>query len=701
MVNASESLPVSANATAFTFANKLVPGGSYNVTIGSQPAGLACSLSNAGGTVAQADVQTITVNCTAVQGNGSFTVSTFAGDDRQTLVDGVSSSARFGRLLGIAVDTVGQMYVSDDNGYIRKVSTAGAVTSFVGPTDLYGPTVVHGLTTAGSMAVDNSGNVYAVDTFQRNMIFKVSRNGVVSLLAGTSLDGGFVDGTGAAARFRYANCVAVDGAGNVYVSDYGNHAIRKISPAGAVSTLAGTPTPGFADGAGGSARFNGPTGIAVDSTGNVYVVDTGNFAIRKITPAGVVSTLVGAGPNSSGFVDGAGSTARLASPTAVALDSAGGMYIADSHAIRKVSATGVLSTIAGGTVAGFADGGGTAAQFNLPVGMVVDSSGNIAVADSQNRAVRLVTPTGVVTTLAGQGPVTGLFDGTATAARFYRPRGVATDVAGNVYVADLANLAIRKITSGGVVTTLAGSGGAGNVDATGPAARFTSPTGVAADGSGNVYVVDNGAIRKVTAAGVVTTLPLQINSAQGIAVDGAGALFIAANHSVFKMSPTGVLTTLAGNGSAGFADGLGAAARFNAPLGLAVDSAGNVYVADSNNNALRKISPQGQVTTLAAARFVFGSEGPESVAVDGTGNVYVIGLPATADAHGHGPLPNLTRFSSDGVATLVMGPYLGTGLIDGPASVAFISSPRGIAIDSTGNVYVSDFDENDIRKIVP
>jgi sugar lactone lactonase YvrE len=313
--------------------------------------------------------------------------------------------------------------------------------------------------------------------------------------------------------------VAVDAAGNLYISDNFNDTIVKITPAGVVSTLAGLKgSAGSADGTGSAALFDRPQGIAVDAGGNVYVADSNNFTIRKITPAGAVSTLAGTA-GVAGSADGTGSAALFNRPRGVAVDGAGNVYVADTNSatIRVITPAGVVSTLAGlAGIGGSADGKGSAARFILPMGLTVDAAGNVYVADSGDVApgvslgntIRVVTPAGVVSTLAGLSGVFGSADGTGSAASFSSPFDVAVDGAGNVYVCDTGNVTIRKVTPAGVVTTLAGlAGSLGSVDGTGSAARFFSPTGIGIDAAGNVYVAERGmvAIRKVTPAGVVTT----------------------------------------------------------------------------------------------------------------------------------------------------------------------------------------------------
>jgi PKD repeat protein len=321
----------------------------------------------------------------------------------------------------------------------------------------------------------------------------------------TTLAGGTYgtnNGTGSAAQFNFPYGVAVDTHGNVYVADTSNCTIRKVTPAGTVTTLAGLAGNfGSADGRGSTARLGYPFGVAVDTNGNVYVADSNNSTIRKVTPAGVVTTLAGLA-GSFGSTDGTGSAAQFNYPDALALDKAGNIFVADTfnHTIRKVTLAGVVTTLAGSAGNyGTNDGTRSAAQFNSPYGVAVDTNGNIYVSDTGNYTIRKVTPEGVVITLAGSAGIFGDTDGIGSAARFSHPEGLAVDPAGNVYVAEFYNHTIRKVTPAGVVTTLAGlTGVSGNTDGTGNTARFYSPDGLALDSAGNVYVADsaNFAIRK-------------------------------------------------------------------------------------------------------------------------------------------------------------------------------------------------------------
>jgi sugar lactone lactonase YvrE len=287
--------------------------------------------------------------------------------------------------------------------------------------------------------------------------------------------------------------VAIDAAKNIYVADSLNHTIRKITPGRVVSTLAGTArSSGTADGTGAAARFNFPVGIAVDSAGNVFVAETTNNVIRKITPAGVVTTFAGTALQ-IGSTDGTGPAARFFLPAGLAIDSADNLYLADSanNTIRKITPAGVVTTLAGAALQpGFTNATGAAARFTTPFGVAVDGAGNVFVADSGNNAIRRITPGGVVTTVAGAA-ASGAIDGPAAAARFSQPRGVAVDAGGNLFVADYGNSTLRHITAGGAVTTIAGAAGIfGEVNSVGAAARLYEPIGIVVDGT-TVYVADS------------------------------------------------------------------------------------------------------------------------------------------------------------------------------------------------------------------
>jgi sugar lactone lactonase YvrE len=364
------------------------------------------------------------------------------------------------------------------------------------------------------------GSLLVVGTLQAQSDYATPYS--FTTLAGTAGTSGTTDGVGAAARFSFPYAVAVgpldEGAGTMalYVADAGNQTIRRILSYGTsalVSTLAGKAgQTGFVDGTGNAALFDIPSALAVDTAGNIYVADTGNHAIRKITPIGTVTTLAG---GTAGGLDGVGTAAKFLTPNGIAVDSAGNVYVADTanSAIREITPAGVVTTLAGSfSNPGSADGTGSLARFNSPFGVAVDSAGNVYVADRLNTKIRKITPAGVTTTLAGPPTfLSGDTDGTGTAARFASPIGVAVDGNGNVFVADSTNCSIRKVTAGGVVTTLAGSTRVeGGTDGTGSNVRFNGPQGIAVDPYGNLYVADtdNNVIRVSVVPPTISLQPL-------------------------------------------------------------------------------------------------------------------------------------------------------------------------------------------------
>ena len=312
-----------------------------------------------------------------------------------------------------------------------------------------------------------------------------------------------------------------------------------------VSTLAGSGSQGYLDGAGAATQFNKPEGLAVDAQGNVYVADEHNSRIRKITPAGLVSTLAGTGIR--GQADGTTATAQFDSPTDLAFDGQGNLYVADfgNHNIRKITPAGVVSTLAGSGIAGFANGPGAMAQFNGPIGIAVDAQGTVYLAEFMNNRIRKVMPNGTVSTLAGTGQL-GYADGPSTSARFGSLEGLALDGQGNLYAADYDGARIRKIAPNGTVSTLAGTGRAGTTDGAGSQAQFIGPTGLAIDAHGDLFVTDAG------------------------------------NNTIRKVTPAGIVSTVAGTGQYGHADGPASTAWLCSPLAIAAGSKGVLYFAESN-----------------------------------------------------------------------------------------------------------------------
>lgn len=312
------------------------------------------------------------------------------------------------------------------------------------------------------------------------LFFACSMQGqVVTTFAGSYQ--GYYDAQGTAAQFNYPTGIAIDASGNLFIVDANNQKIRKITPAGMVSTFAGSSM-GSTDGIGTAAQFDSPYGITIDAADNLYVTDTYSSRIRKITPTGLVTTIAGSIP---GFADGTGSDARFNQPSGITIDAIGNLYVADknNNRIRKITPSGVVTTIAGSESSGFVDGVGTAAMFTIPFGITIDAENNLYLADTFNNRIRKITPTGEVTTIAGSN-TSGNLDGTGTNAQFNQPCGITVDVKGNLYVVDTWSSKIRKITPAGLVTTIATD-----------SFNFNYPNGIAIDATGNIYIADTNSFR--------------------------------------------------------------------------------------------------------------------------------------------------------------------------------------------------------------
>ena len=540
-------------------------------------------------------------------------------------------------VLAFSCSAFGQTYtINTFAGGALPVNIPGTSAS------LYGP---------NSVAVDNAGNLYFGD--EDNVMRLDVSTGMMTLVAGNA----------------YPTGVTLDAAGNLYIADYGSSRIRKVSN-GVITTVAGNGTQGYSgdNGPATSAALFFPSGIAVDAAGNLYIADTYNHRIRKVSN-GVITTVAGNGTGGYSGDGGPATSAELKFPQGVTVDASGNLYIADlaNYRIRKVS-NGVIITVAGNGTYGYSgdNGPATSAQLNFPDGVAMDVPGNLYIADGRNNRIREVS-NGVIATVAGTG--TGDYSGDggpATSAKLYDPVGVAVDAAGNLYIADLANYRIRKV-SNGVITTVAGNGTPGYGGDNGPAtsAQLNVPEGVTVDAAGNLYIADrdNNRVRKVA---------------------------------------NGVITTIAGNGTAGYSGDGGPAisAELNGPLGIAVDAAGNIYIADYYNNRIRKVS-NGAITTVAGGGSSGLGEngpatnaqfnGPYGVAIDALGNLYI------AD-HGNYRI----RKVSGGVITTVAGNGTPSDSGDGgPATSAELVDPEGVAVDSSGEVYVADSSVRRVRVLIP
>ena len=595
-----------------------------------------------------------------VAGNGT---NGFSGDNVLATEASLSGPA------DVAVDSAGNIFIVDTNNRrIRKVSAATGIITTVAGNGGYaygsdigdgGPAILASFHHPSGIALDAAGNLYISEPYSR-IIRKIdSATGIITTVAGSSnYSVPFCDGCPAtSSALNKPGNVAFDSAGNMYIAETYGHRIRKVdSTTRVITTVAGNGTQGFSgDGAAATAaNLNAPQGVAVDSAGNLYIADSNNNRIRKVDTNGVITTL-----------------ATLYFPIDVAVDNAGNLYVTEQmgYTLKKFNTTtGAATVVAGnGTDSYFGDGGpASLASFNYPAGMTIDSSGNYYVADTSNQRIRKVSAeTGTITTIAGNGTITEtgfpLGDGgAATSATLNNPNGLTTDSAGNVYIADTGNNRIRKISSAGVISTIAGTGSAGYSGDGGAAtlAMLRSPRSVAVDGAGNIFIADssNHRIMKVNGAtGIITTLAgdgyygyfgdggvatrAEFNGPVGVVLDGAGNIYIADrnNHRIRKVTAaTGIISTVAGNGISGYAGDGGAAtaAKLYYPNGIALDSAGNMFISDGSNYIRRVDSSSGVITTVAG-NGTWGSQGdggpataasiiPSGVAVDGVGRIYLV-----------------------------------------------------------------------------
>lgn len=649
--------------------------------------------------------------------------------------------APLGSLSGAAVDAAGNIYVVDSsNNEVMQISPDGILTVVAGNGFTFG-TGDGGLATDASLAfpnavaLDANGNLYIAE-FAR--VRKVS-GGIITTVAGTGEQGFSGDGGPATSATIYdPQGLAVDTSGNLYIADTYNNRIRKVS-GGTITTVAGNGSSGFSgDGdPATSATLDYPWGLTCDAAGNLYISDNGNNRIRKVS-GGIIATVAGNGNNTFSGDGGLAVNASLSDPFGVAVDAAGNLYIADSgnFRIRKVS-QGIITTVAGTGAKGLAGDGGPAlsAMLEYVTGIALDSRGTVYFTNDPGTNVgpffgsggwlREVTPQGVINTVAGNGNFRFSGDGGAATSATLNwtdllPAGVAIDGDGALYIADTLNNRIRKV-SGGIITTVAGNGTYGFSGEGGLAvnASLAQPTGLALDQAGALYIADvgNSRVRKVSGS-IITTVAgggtdsgdgesatsAELIAPTGVAVDSAGDLFIAdsADERVRRVSG-GVIATVAGTGNGGFSGDGGQAisAELNDPTGVAVDSADNVYIADLLNNRIREVS--GGIITTVAGSGTGGYSGdggpatsaelglPSAVAVDSSGNIYI------SDSFN-----STIRKVSEGIITTVAGtgPPGGFSGDGGIATDAMLEDPTGIWVDSAGNIFIADTENNRVREVL-
>jgi uncharacterized protein (TIGR03437 family) len=737
---------------------------------------------------------------TTVAGTG---VAGFSGDG------GPATSAQLDYPYGVTVDSAGNVYIADsDNNRVRRVSPAGIVTTVAGT----GPGGYSGdggqatdslLSLPTGVASDDAGNLFIAEMYGR--VRKISSSGAIATVAGTGTAGYAGDGGPAtSAQLRDVSGLSLDGAGNLFIVDRGNHRIRKVSPAGIITTAAGNGSAGFSGDGGpaASAQLNGPSGVTADGAGSIYIADTVNHRVRKVSPDGVITTAAGNGNQGYSGDGGPPTSAGVGDTSGLAVNSAGDLYISDVYNSRiRVVRTGAValsiittSPLPQGTVGVAylqtlsATGGSSPYTWSvtsgaLPGGLTLASGGSISgtpsVTGSFNFTVQvrdstaatatatlaLTTAAAVPLTITTASPLPAASVGVAYSQTFNANGGSAPytwsmtspvtipgltlstggtisgmPATGGTYsftvqVRDSASTTATKaftliVVAGGspIITTVAGTGVPGFSGDGGPAtsAQLFYPYGVTVDGSGNLYIAGyyDHRIRKVSPNGIITTVAGNGNSGfsgdggpatsaqlyypRSVVADGAGNLYIAdsANHRIRKVSPSGIITTAAGTGNWGYSGDGGPAtnAKLDYPYSVTIDLSGDLYIADTGNDCIRKVPPSGIITTVAGVNGYFGYSGdggqatsaqlnsPAGIALDGSGNLYI------ADRDNN----RIRKVSPSGIITTVAGAGVyGFSGDAGPATSAQLSYPYGVTVDGSGNLYITDRDNNRIRKVSP
>lgn len=605
-----------------------------------------------------------------------------------------------------------------------------AGTDWVFPADGQ-PAIQAPLANVEQMRSDAQGNLYLPDADQ-NYLFRIGFDGRIEVLAGTGAPASRGDnGPARLASLHSPRGIVLDGAGNLYVSEYLGHRIRRISPDGQITTIAGTGAAGFA-GDGGpatAARLNNPTNLEVDSRGVLYVLDTSNARIRRIDPGGTISTIAGTGTSGFSGDGGPATAAQIQLFRGLAIDPGGNLYFSSGSRIRRIDGSGTITTVVGNGVRDFAIDGAaaTATPLRGPGGLAFDAQRRLVFAESDGYRVRRVTSAGTIGTVAGSG--TFGYDGDGLAAfqaAMGFPRSLAIDPGGNLFVYDQFCTCIRRVNTRGVIQTAAGNGSYGRVPDSSPASQayVFAPRGLAFDGDGNLLVANQGLDRigMITPAGAYREvageaagccrdgLPARqalISDPNGMALDAAGRVYFSefGFDLIRRIDRDGTIRTFAGNRTSGFSGDGGPAtsAAMNDPAGLAFDSGGNLYVAEFNGRRIRRITPEGTISTFAGdGQNRYAGDGgpaaaasfrnPYGLAITRSGDILV------TDLFDH----RIRRIVPDGTISTIAGDGRAASSGDGgPAAAASVNTPSGLAVDRDGSILVLERDGNRVRRIAP
>ncbi len=674
----------------------------------------------------------------------TITISTVRSQTINTICGGYLGDGASATAIGIhpnnqVFDAKGNLYIADpDKHIVRKLSKTGVYSTVAGNGILGysgdgGPAIFAQLKSPYNIAIDTQGNLYIADSYDCR-IRKVSVDGIITTVAGNGIRGYSGDNVQAtSSELSGPTAVAVDNKGNIFIADLSNERIRKVDNNGIITTVAGNGTQGttiYDNGDGGPATlatFGYPIGIAVDDAGELFITDVGHSNIRKVSTDGIISTVAGSKYGTAGFGgDGGLATNALFNWIGgnVTLDKAGNMYIPDSYnyRVRKVDNNGIVTTIAGNGTYGYNGEGilATNAEMINPTGIALDKEGAIYI--SNNFRIQKINASNIINTIAGNG--TGGYNGDgiqASASQLYQPYSVSTDFSGNMYVND-NNSRVRKIDRNGVISTIAGNGTPGYSGDGGLAinAQLSFIWSVFPDKAGNIYIADfgNQRIRKIDKNGIITTIAgngtrgfsgdgglatnAQLNSPVSVVVDAIGNLYVADrdNNRIRKINTDGIITTIAGDGNLGFTgdDGPAILSELNTPIAITIDTGENLLITDLGNSRVRKIDKNGIITTIAGNGNInySGDGGPaisaglnaQYVAVDSLGNFFI------AD----GINGRIRKVDPNGIITTIAGS--GSTYGDGGSALnAQVQDPNSVNVDASGNIFLTDFVNHRIREI--
>lgn len=686
---------------------------------------------------------------TTIAGSGPFNVESnmFAGDGVKATEAVIMTPAH------VFVNEPGDVFLI--NRYrIRKVNPFGIITTIAGKgTQGYGgdggPATEASMNTSHGVWGDHLGNLYIADT-HNHRVRVVDARGIMTTIAGTGSQGFGGDGGPAESAHLNTPCgISEDGMGNLYIADTLNHRIRQVNRHGVMTTIAGNGTPGFAGDGGpaATAALHFPKNVYVNAVGQLYIADTYNHRIRKIDADGIITTVVGSGPDgydhgAFGGDGGSATSSRLDKPTDLSLADTGELYVVDScnHRIRKVDVHGMIETVCGSGIVGehngsYAGDGGsaTSARLNQPSSIHQDGHGNLYISDMHNHCIRKIDDRGIISTYAGLGSSGGDSGGfagdggPATEARLYELNGVCKDTHGNLYISDTTNHRVRMVSPAGIITTIAGTDTYGYSGDGGPGdgATLKMPESICLDNDANLYIADfgNSCIRKLDTRGNITTIAgtgvygfsgdggpataARLGNPAGVFVDAVGILYIAdyENHRLRTVDRTGRITTIAGTGTPGFSGDGGPAitACLHTPYGVFVDSARNIFVTSYLDHRIRKIDPDGLITTFAGTGIRgYSGDGdlatkanlnmPIGVFGDSVGNIYI------TDRNNQ----RIRQVDQSGIITTLVGTgTLGFSGDGGSALSATLNAPRCGFVDAAGTLYIADTLNHRVRQVAP